>query len=44
MQVSQRQSDLRNEKLGLLFGEPLDLDQVAEQLPALDEFHDEVYP
>ena len=34
--------DLRCEKLGLVLGEHAHLDQVAEELAALDELHEEV--
>ena len=34
--------DLRGEELGLVLGEHAHLDQVAEELAALDELHEEV--
>ena len=34
--------DLRGEELGLVLGEHTHLDQVAEELAALDELHEEV--
>lgn len=43
MQVSQSNSNLCDLEPRLLFGEPFHLVKVSEQLPSLDEFHQEVY-